>query len=235
MKKTLWQRLRHRMLRMRIHPIRVFVFHQVSEVFEPDTMWECDWSNLDDFKRSILSLKKQYRFISLTKARMHLNNDKIRLNDYAALTADDGWSSLKNVLPWLAEQRIPITLFLNPSCLDGQHYHSRDTDKLLTEEDIRSLVKLYHPFITIASHGWTHRDCTTMTMEEFMESFNQSETALQKIGHTVPFYAYASGRSTPEQTVFLKNRSIVPVFVDGMKNEMDSSILHRECIDGRSF
>lgn len=233
MKKSFFQRVRHHLFRLRLHPIRVFVFHQVSDVFEPDTMWECDWTQTDVFKRNILALKQKYTFISLAEVRNHLEKDKWRLKDYAALTADDGWASLANILPWLVEQKIPITLFLNPSCLDGQHRHSRETDKLLTEQEVLNIVEEGSPYISVASHGWTHKSCTEMTMEEFEESVQRSEVVLNRIPSKVSFFAFASGKHTQEQVDYLRGNSLIPVFVDGTVNENDPDAIHRYCIDGK--
>lgn len=232
MKRNLQQRIRHRLLRMRLHPIRVFVFHQVSEQFEPDTMWECDWTQTDLFKKNLSALKQRYTFIPLQEAYEHLQNDSVRLKDYAVLTADDGWASLRSILPWLYEQRIPVTLFLNPSCLDGLHRHSRETDKLLTENEVIELVEQFSPFISIASHGWTHKNCTEMTLEEFAESMEKSETKLSRMAGKIPFYAFASGLSRPEQVEYLHQHSLVPVFVNGMKNDSGTLVIYRESLDG---
>ena len=231
MKKTFFQRLRHRLFRMRLHPIPVFVFHQVSDVFEPDTMWECDWTQTEMFKRNILVLKKRYEFISLSEVLQHLAKDKWRIKNYAALTADDGWASLNNILPWLKEQKIPVTLFLNPSCLDGKHWNSRETDKLLTEPEVVRIVEEGAPYISVASHGWTHKSCTDMTMDEFEESVQMSEKVLERIPAKVPFFAFASGRYTAKQVSRLKEWRLTPVFVDGRSNENDDACIHRFCID----
>ena len=165
-----------RIRRVFVKPIRVFCFHQVSDVFEPETMWECDWTQTEVFKKKILTLKKKYTFVSLTEAYNHISNDKIRLKNYAALTADDGWASVKNIIPWLAEQGIPLTLFLNPLYLDGEHYQSRETERLLTCEEVTSLTKMNPHIISIASHGWEHKDCSKMDdMEEFEKLFREYE------------------------------------------------------------
>ena len=234
MKKPLYQRIRHRLMRMRLHPIRVFVFHQVSEQFKPETMWECDWTRTDVFKSLLSELKRRYSFIPLDEAYERLQQDRVRLKDYAVLTSDDGWASLKEILPWLAEQQIPVTLFLNPSCLDGIHKHSRETDELLTEVEIRQLADEYRPLISIASHGWTHKDCTEMTLEEFADSVRKSEETLKTLPGKVSFYAFASGLSKPEQMDYLRQNALVPVWVDGMKNDSGTDLIHRECLDGKT-
>lgn len=232
MKSSFFQRIKKGLRRMRLHPIRVFVFHQVSDVFEPDTMWECDWTRKDEFKQNISKLSSKFTFISLDEVRKHLAHDKWRFKDYAALTADDGWASLKNIVPWLVEKKVPVTLFLNPSCLDGKHWNSRETDKLLTEKEVVSLVEQYSPYVTIASHGWTHRNCKGMTPDEFAENVRNSEAVLGDLPGKTPFYAFASGRHASGQDAFLRENGLVPVFMDGRKNDSDPTSIHRECIDG---
>lgn len=217
--------------RLFLRPIRVFCFHQVSDTFEPDTMWDFDWTQTDVFKKTVLALKKQYTFISLPEVTGHLQNDRFRLKRYAALTADDGWASLKNILPWLAEQKIPITLFLNPSYLDGAHYQERETERLLTNDDAMELVKKYAPFVSIASHGWSHKDCVKMDMDEFVNNVEKAERVLNGIPGKIPYYAFAYGHRQAKQVAHLKELSLIPVYIDGGKNYSDDGCVHRELID----
>ena len=231
MRSSFLQRLTRHLSRMYRQPIRVFVFHQVSDVFDPETMWECDWTQMEMFKQKITALMKKYRFISLEAVREHLAKDKWRFKRYAALTADDGWESLTGILPWLTDQKIPVTLFLNPSCLDGVHKNSRETDKLLTSQEVLRIIDTGKPFITVASHGWTHKSCALMTMDEFEESVHTAEAVLDEFPAKVPFFAFASGRYTPAQVTYLRNRKLVPVFVDGIDNVQDPASIHRFCID----
>ena len=226
-------KIRRRLLKLRLSPIRVFCFHQVSDVFEPDTMWECDWIQTEVFKKKILALKEKYTFVSLTDAYKHIDSDKLRLNNYAALTADDGWASVKNIIPWLAEQRIPVTLFLNPQYLDGKSFQERATEQLLTYEDVREMMNRYGSFITIASHGWLHKDSLKMTDNEFENYVRMAESALQGIDGKIPFYAFTFGRHKSSQVRLLNRWSLVPVFMDGAMNYFDASGIHRELLDGK--
>lgn len=220
--------------KLRLRPVRVFCFHQVSDVFEPDTMWECDWTQTEAFKRKVLALKERYTFIPLDVAYDHIANDRFRVKNYAVLTADDGWASLKNIIPWLVEQKIPVTLFLNPLYLDGIHYQERATEKLLTRADVDELVEQFSPMITIASHGWSHKDCTKMSEEDFEISVRMSEDALQGIGGKIPFFAFTFGRYHDNQADWLRSQSIVPVLMDGTKNYDDATRIHRELLDGQT-
>lgn len=230
-----FKRLKKKGLRMRFRPIRVFCFHQVSDEFEPETMYKCDWTQTDTFKRNVLGLKKRYTFISLPEVTEHLQHDRLRLKRYAALTADDGWASLKNILPWLAEQKIPITLFLNPLYFDGTHYQSKESEKLLTGDEILSLMEQYRPFITVASHGWSHKNCLEMSMDEFGVNVGKAEEALAGMKGKIPYYAFTYGRRKVEQVHFLQSQLLHPVLMDGNMNYVDDFCVHRELLDGEQF
>lgn len=231
-KASIVDRLKRKWKHLWIKPIRVFCFHQVSDKFEPDTMWEPDWIQTESFKKKILKLKTEYTFLPLQEAYRHIANDTIRFKKYASLTADDGWASLKNIIPWLAEQQIPVTLFLNPCYLDGKHYQSRPTEKLLTREEVSDLVETYAPLITIASHGWIHADGLKMTDKEFEESVLEAEKDLQKMTGKAPFYAFTYGHYKQGQIQFLKTLSLIPVLMDGRMNDNDKQCVHREGLDG---
>lgn len=213
-------------------PIRVFCFHQVSDVFESDTMWECDWTQTEQFKRRILALKKEYTFISLPEVTAHLNKDLFRRKKYAALTSDDGWASLKNILPWLAEQKIPVTLFLNPLYFDGVHHQSRETEQLLSGEEIQEIVNTYSPYVSIASHGWKHESCKGLPIGEFEEKARMAELALAGLDGKIPFYAFAYGFYYEEELDSLRKMGLTPVLMDGEMNYSDGSFIHRELLDG---
>lgn len=218
-----------------VKPIRVFCFHQVSDVFEPETMWECDWTQTDVFKKKILALKEKYTFVSLTEAYNHIANDIIRLKNYAALTADDGWASVKNIIPWLAEQGIPVTLFLNPLYLDGKHYQSRETEKLLTFEDVKKMANQYGSLVTIASHGWSHKDCLKMSDKEFEKYVQKAECYLNSFEGKILYYAFTYGNYRIEQVEYLKKQGIIPVFIDNKNNYDQLFAIHRELLDGDFF
>ena len=231
--KEFWKKVRRHWMRLRLQPIRVFCFHQVSDEFEPEGMWECDWTQTEVFKRNILALKRKYTFVPLEEAYRHISNDRIRFKKYAALTADDGWASLKNILPWLAQ--VPVTFFLNPLYMDGVHYQSRETEKFLTRDEVAALVSQYEPFITIASHGWLHKDCHGMVEEEFLANVEWAETSLQSMHGKIPFYAFTFGRRTVRQMEILRQKSLIPVLMDGGVNYNDEKCIHRELLDGALF
>lgn len=214
---------------MWIKPIRVFCFHQVSEAFEPNTMKESDWMQTEAFKKKILVLKQQYTFVSLEEAYSHITNDRFRMKRYAVLTADDGWASLKYILPWLDEQQIPITLFLNPLYLDGIHYRERETERYLTESDVQSICDTYQK-VSIGMHGWEHVAVSKQSEDEFKKNVEQSIQALKDCKSFVPFFAYPWGRHNGMTDRVLGEFDVVPVLMNRMKNYNDASVIHRELL-----
>ena len=223
--KTILRKVSH----LIIQPIRVYCVHQVSDKFEPDTMWECAWMQTDEFKQKILRIREEgVSFISLSDATDKLQHDWFRLKKYAVLTADDGWSSMKNILPWLAEQRIPITLFINPLYLDGVHKQERETEKLLTKDELMHITQQYYPLVCIASHGWSHTNCAELTDEEFRNQIMTADRELRNFNTYVPYMAFPFGKYTRSNISTLQELQIKPVYIDGMVNWNDPQVIHRE-------
>lgn len=224
---SLHRKLTHLFLR----PVRVFVFHQVSDVYDSDTMWDCDWTKTETFKQNINILQKKYTFISLQDAYKHIRHDRFRLKNYAVLTSDDGWASLRNILPWLFDQKIPVTLFLNPAYLLREESPQKGEASLLNENEVDEFLEQDSGFLSVASHGWDHTFCPTMSFQGFMSSVERSKAYLSKKKGYVTFFAYPCGRYTDDQDKFLIENHIIPVYCDGMKNYNDPHCIHRECID----
>ncbi|MBQ3354947.1 MAG: polysaccharide deacetylase family protein [Bacteroidales bacterium] len=222
-------------IRIRFQPIRVFCFHQVSDEFEPETMWKCDWTQIEQFKQNILVLKKKYRFISLPEVTEHLKQDRFRMKRYAALTADDGWASLRDVLPWLTEHEIPITLFLNPECMIENFPKIRKTNPYLSKEEIEVLSSRFFPLVSIASHGWSHEDCINVSIDDFKTNVEKAEAALYEVQGKTPYYAFTFGHFRHEQIVYLKRQQLIPVYMDGAMNYSDEFCIHRELLDGKKL
>lgn len=221
------QHIKRIWMKLRLQPIRVFCFHQVSETFDPESMWKCDWMSTADFKSRISKLQDEYTFISLQDAYDKLKHDLFRKKKYAVLTADDGWSSIMNVIPWLAEQNIPITLFINPLYLDGVHKQEREAEKLLTKEDLENLLETYRN-VSIASHGWTHISTLKIGVKEFEDSMHKSEEILSLFPRKIPFYAFTYGHYKPEYIQILNHANLIPVLINGNKNYRYEGVIDRE-------
>ena len=224
-------KIKRKITKLRFQPIRVFVFHQVSDSFDKSTMWECDWTQAEAFKRMIVDYMNEYTFISLEDAHMHLINDHIRTKKYAVLTCDDGWASIQSIIPWLTAQNIPVTLFLNPAYLLKEEVRERGMDKLINEEELIAMLKIGEQSITIGSHGWNHGICANQSYSLFKENVCNSITFLKKYDEFVPYFAYPCGKHKVGQDEYLFSQKITPVYCDGAKNYNNNRVIHRECID----
>lgn len=226
--KELLYRIQHRLLKLRLQPIRVFCLHHVCETFDVESMYECDWMQIDEFKNKVSSMQKGgVEFISLTEAYKHICKDWFRYKNYAVLTFDDGYTTLKEILPWLKEQRIPVTLFINGKYLDGKSYRKNPNEKYLTNEELFSLTS---PLIEIGSHGWKHTDASKMSVNELKLSIEQNIELLHAHPCYIPFHAYTWGKHNGVTDTILQSKNIIPVYMDGMSNYSDFKVIHRELL-----
>ena len=225
---NIWTKIRRKWMKIRLQPIRVFCLHHVCERFDAESMNQGDWMQIDDFKRKVLTLQEnEVMFISLTDAYNKITNDKFRNHKYVVLTFDDGYNSLKEILPWLEDQKIPATLFINGKYLDGKSYRKNPNEKYLTKEELFSLTS---PLIEIGSHGWEHNRATEMTAEEFAESVKRNIGLLSGHPNYIPFCAYTYGSHSNNTDDYLHRQGLVPIYIDGMKNYNEIKVIHRELL-----
>lgn len=218
-------KLKRRWMKLRLQPIQVYCQHHVCTTFEADSMIACDWTDIAEFKTKIQAMRKEgVEFISLTEAYRHICEDLVRCKKYAVITFDDGYASLKEILPWLEEQHIPATLFINGKYLDGKSYRKNLKERYLKKEELWALTS---PLIEIGSHGWEHVEATGMTLEDFKASEEKNAAILSKHPRYVPFYAYTYGKHSAEEDVYLLSIGKVPVLIDGVDNYNDTLNIHR--------
>ena len=237
-------------MKSRLQPIRVFCFHQVSDEYNPLLMWECDWTQTEQFKRNILHLKSQYTFISLTDAYEKMRHDVFRFRKYAVLTADDGYKSILSILPWLEEQQIPITLFINTKYLDKHSWSAINEEQArrvkpsvdmlrevcpnlyLSRDELRQVAAM--PNVTIGMHGHEHLDATEQAIEDFKRNVQLCQDALKDVPHVLPYYAYTWGRHNKATDNALKEMGLTPILVNGTRNYNNVEYIDRLAIDGKN-
>lgn len=225
---TLIYKTRRRLMKMRLQPIRVFCLHHVCEHYDAESMLACDWMDIEVFKTKISYLQNQgYLFISMTEAYRYLRHDWIRTKRYAVLTFDDGYKSLFEILPWLEEQQIPITLFINGKYLDGKSYRENPNEQYLTYDE---LLALNSPLLEVAHHGWEHTYIPDMTQEEIEQSIRQNIDILASHPNYIPFWAYTCGRYNTTSNELLDRYNIIPVKVNGGKNYSWKGSVDRELL-----
>lgn len=213
-------------MHLRLQPISVFCFHHVSKEYDANSMNLKDWMQLDEFKNKVLSMQRNgVSFVSLTEAYHHICRDVFRWRKYTVITFDDGYASLKEVLPWLEEQKIPCTLFVNGKYLDGKSYRNNPKERYLTKDELFALVS---PYIEIGSHGWEHTNAIEINSDEFKQCVQTNKELLSMHPRYIPFYAYTWGKHSVETDRILSSIDIAPVYMDGKKNYDDSTVVHRE-------
>lgn len=217
-----------KLIKLRLQPIRVFCLHHVCEQFDVESMCSCDWMALSEFKEKINALRSHgYKFISLTEAYIHLNNDWIRRKKYTIITFDDGNKSLSDLLPWLEEQNIPVTLFVNGKYLDGKSYRETPKEQYFTYDE---LFLLNSHLIEIGHHGWEHTSVYHMNETEFKNSIERNIELLSKHPRYIPFWAYTWGHNNDKSNYLLKMYNITPVVITGGRNYNFNGFIDRELL-----
>lgn len=225
---TILRKLQRKWMKLRLQPIRVFCLHHVCEQFDAEAMYPCDWVAMDEFKQKIIALRNQgYQFISLKDAYEHLQKDWFRRKKYAVLTFDDGYKSLNEVLPWLEEQQIPVTLFINGQYLDGKSYRVTSKEQFLTSDELYALIS---PLIEIGHHGWEHKSVKEMTEEELIDSLQKNIEVLSAHPRYIPFWAYTYGIHNNSSDFILSHNGLVLVKVVGDKNYKWMGAFSRELL-----
>ena len=218
-------KIKNRWIRMRLQPIRVYCLHHVCAEFDAESMNVCDWMEIDEFRTKVRArLKDGVEFISLLEAYRHIREDKIRCKKYAVLTFDDGYQSLKEILPWLDEQKIPATLFISGKYLDGKSYRKNPKERYLTKNELWELIS---PLVEIGSHGWEHSDALKMSIDEFKQSIDQNIELLHTHPRYIPFHAYTWGKHTQVTDAYLQSQGITPIYMDGVPNYNNFAVIHR--------
>lgn len=211
-------------------PIEVFVFHAVSDCFDPNLNNESDWSSTTDFKERIRQLKRKYQFVSLEQAYNHLRKECFRNKKLAVLTCDDGFASVLSILPFLEQEEVPVTLFINPKYLDGV---SKRSDYAVAPEYItqNQLFGIESSWVTIGMHGYEHLDAIKQTQAEFASSVDQCVDSLKRHPRYIPYFAYTWGNHNETTDHILVDRGIVPVLCDGGVNYRYRKGISRKPID----
>lgn len=215
-------------MKMRLQPIRVYCLHHVCATFDADSMNACDFTQIDEFKSKVLAMQQNgVEFIRITEAYRHICEDYIRCKKYAVLTFDDGYTSLNEILPWLKEQQIPCTLFINGKYLDGKSYRKNPKERYLSKDELFAMTS---PLIEIGHHGWEHIRVSELSETAFVDSLNRNLSLLSAYSNYVPFWAYTYGNHTQFTDTYLRQQNIIPIYIDGIENFNDKHIIHRQLL-----
>lgn len=219
------------MKKLRLQPVRVLCFHHVTEEYDASYMKPCDWRQLSVFQADIERMRQEgVRFVSLSEAYRHISKDLFRCRKYVAITFDDGNASLKGIIPWLMEEKIPMTLFINGKYLDGKSYRENPLEKYLTAVELKEMTEKYGSLLSVQSHGWEHTDAAQMSPNQLRESIEKSiEILTPYTTRSIPiiYHAYTYGSYTEESDKVVQSLHLIPVRINGRVNYDDASCIDR--------
>ncbi|GEM_PF-1491753 len=99
--------------------LTIFNFHQIAPHFDPKFHSIATWTSLDFFKRQIYYIKKCFKIISLEEGIQRIESNELN-TQYASITFDDGDISIQQyAIPFLIENKLNATLFINSAYLDS--------------------------------------------------------------------------------------------------------------------
>lgn len=93
--------------------LTIFNFHQVTPQYDPKLHSKGTWTSLDQFKTQIKYIQRNFQLISLEEGIKRIEKRELD-KKYASITFDDGDISFQQyVYPYLIENKIYTTIFLN--------------------------------------------------------------------------------------------------------------------------
>lgn len=144
--KSLWNDIRVSFAVRKTSPVLLYHFVEPNPA---ELRGNTDAVLLDKFQAQILRLKKRFQFVFIDELMERLEAGK-PMAGLAAITFDDGTRSvMKHALPWLAEWKIPSTVFLNSSLVQGDVFW-RDKVKFIIHHNLAAA------FIDFAGSAASH-------------------------------------------------------------------------------
>jgi peptidoglycan/xylan/chitin deacetylase (PgdA/CDA1 family) len=152
------------------------------------------------FARHCEWLARRRTVVPLAEAVARMDRHGRLPRGMVALTFDDGFSALHDqVMPVLAEHRLPATVFLVAETLTpaGRPVDWVDTppDHPLTTLTPEQVLEMRDAGIDFQSHSFSHFDLTTLTEAECVRDLRESRELLETLlGAPVTELAYPRGR-----------------------------------------
>jgi peptidoglycan/xylan/chitin deacetylase (PgdA/CDA1 family) len=122
--------------------------------------------------------------------------EAIQREDTVAITFDDGYDDILQILPLLGEHRITITVFV-PTAFIGKtnswdNFLLKNKRRHLSEEQIKQFAATGVEF---GSHSHRHRDLSHLQDDAIEEELRRSKNILEALtGREVKYLAYPFGR-----------------------------------------
>lgn len=151
---------------------------------------------IDEFKKQIAYLKKQYDFVPLKDLELFLEGKKNFTKSVVVLTFDDGYRNILSIKDFLVKNKIHPAIFIIADQINVDK-KELDTNILFLTRD--QILELHKAGWIIGSHSLTHRDFYKLTKDEIKYEVQQSKEKLQKeLGVSISYFAYPKGKYTKE-------------------------------------
>ena len=142
--------------------------------------------NPDDFRAQMDYLKANgYHPVDFDDLRGYLHGTQVLPSRPVILTFDDGYADFyTTAYPILAQHNFKAVSYVVPGFLDHAGYMTPG-----------QVLELDRDGIQIASHTWSHRDLTTLPLDQLKAELQSSRAYLEQlIGHPVLDFCYPAGR-----------------------------------------
>lgn len=158
--------------------IPVLMYHMVGPIKDNDAVIREDL-----FRAQMKFLKdKGYHPISLEQLYAYITKGSPVPVKAVVLTFDDGYPDTYSIVyPVMKEYNFPWTVFVNPS----------DVGQRLTWEQLKEMQA---NGVTVASHGYVHKEMEYMSNQQQMDNVLKAQAALkEKLGIDNPWFCYPYG------------------------------------------
>lgn len=174
-------------------PIFVLFYHRVAETHQ--NMWSMDFVT---FREQILWMQERFDLVSLEEVQNRIQSGANE-RPAVSITFDDGYAeNCDQALPFLIENKIPVTYFVTTDHTKNQKPFPHDVEEgtPLPVNTIESLRALANAGIEIGAHTRTHPNLGNVT--EPIEIFDEVITATREmesfIGRKINYFAFPYGQ-----------------------------------------
>jgi peptidoglycan/xylan/chitin deacetylase (PgdA/CDA1 family) len=173
-------------------PILVFFYHRIA------ADQAVPWSHThDEFERQMLWLKEHFDLISLEEVQRRIRS-QVSPRPAACITFDDGYAeNCDRAIPFLVEQEIPCTYFVNTWFIQEQRPFPHDIalGKRLLPNTVQQLRYMAELGIEIGAHTRTHADMGKIhDLSEIRREISGCGDELeQMLGQRVRYFAFPYG------------------------------------------
>ena len=166
--------------------VSVLCYHSISS----------DNSLVDVTREQFIShleyLEKKFEFITLEDVTGYIKGDKIISRPSVAITFDDGYKDLVDiVLPILETRNIPAAVFVLAEPEKANRNILGNIKPLMNSEE---MIYLQNKGWTIGCHAATHKELTNIDNEALEHEIVKAKKIIEeKLGRPVKFLAYPQG------------------------------------------